>query len=40
MKTSTSYEIRVIERKTMGLSTAQARLLTITARKSDCESFL
>lgn len=34
--TNTSYEKR-FERKTMGLAASQARLLTITARKTDCE---
>ena len=32
-----ALKLREDERKTMGLSAAQARLLTITARKSDCE---
>lgn len=32
-----ALKLRDDERKTMGLSAAQARLLTITARKSDCE---
>ncbi len=32
-----ALKLRDDERKTMGLSASQARLLTITARKSDCE---
>lgn len=38
MKTQKSYDKSEInERKTMGLAASQARLLTITARKADCE---
>lgn len=38
MKSITSYEKKEFnERKAMGLAASQARLLTITARKADCE---